>query len=77
MQTIDVHVTTAVELSKSQSTAITEAVSKKYPKQTVVLETTIDPEVIGGIRIIVDSVEYDATVAGKLQRLAGRMQQEL
>lgn len=77
MQPIEVHVTTAVELSTAQRSAITDALGKKYPKQKISLEATIDPEVIGGIRIMIDSVEYDATVAGKLERLSHHLQQAL
>lgn len=76
MQAIRVKVTSAVELSDSQLKKITETVEKKYPKHKIALETTIDSKIIGGVKLLIDAVEYDGTVAGKLDRLKQYLQKE-
>lgn len=77
MKTIAVQVTTAIELSKDQLDKISKAVSNKYSGKKVEVEAVVDPSVIGGIKMIVDSVEFDATVAGKLDKLSSHLQQQL
>lgn len=77
MQVTKVRAISAIELSEAQLKKITDAVSAKYPKYKVELETEIDPKVVGGIKLIVNAVEYDGTVAGKLERLEQHLQKEL
>jgi F-type H+-transporting ATPase subunit delta len=69
MKSIQVLVTSAIELSEEQLKKITSAVSSKYPKQKINVETTVDPNIIGGVKLVIDAVEYDGTVSGKLERL--------
>lgn len=77
MQAIQVQVTSAVELSEAQLKKITEAVGNKYPKRKIEIGTVLDPKIIGGIKLVADAVEYDGTVAGKLNRLKQHLQKEL
>lgn len=60
-------VITAVELTMAQRKKLTDAIHEAFGSLTVV-ETT-DPAVIGGLKMIVGSKEYDHTIAGKLVRL--------
>lgn len=77
MQAIQVQVTSAIELSETQLKKITEAVENKYPKRKIEVAQVVDPKIIGGIKLIVDAVEYDGTVIGKLDRLKQHLQKEL
>lgn len=60
-------VITAVALTAPQRKKLTDAIHETYGSVNVV--ETVDPEVIGGIKIIVGSKEFDRTIAGRLLRL--------
>lgn len=66
-QLTQVTVTTAVPLTDAQRKTIATALEKKVgsPEFTQV----VDPSVLGGVKIVVGSTEYDGTVEGKLVRL--------
>lgn len=61
------HVITAVALTAPQRKKLTEAIHEVYGSVNIL--ETVDPEVIGGIKVIVGSKEFDRTIAGKLTRL--------
>lgn len=60
-------ITSAIELTASQLKELVSAVEKKYGKVSV--NQIIDPSVIGGVSVTIDSVQIDATVAHSLQQL--------
>lgn len=66
-------VTTAVSLSDALRTEVEKTIEKKFELKSSQYEMKeiVDPRVIGGISISVDSQEFDATVRGKLNRLQG------
>lgn len=63
-----VTITTAVTLTAKQTETLTAALEKKYG-QPVTLTKIIDPQVLGGIKLMIGSTQYDATVAYKLSQL--------
>lgn len=60
-------VTTAVPLTASQRTELTKAITQKHG--SMVIDEEVDPRVIGGIKIVIGSKEYDHTLAGRLAQL--------
>ncbi len=67
MQTVIV--TTAIKLSKTLQTEIKDSLEKKL-KTKIDLKLQVDPEVLGGISITIDSHHYDATYRYKLDQVA-------
>lgn len=67
--TLHVTITTAVPLTSAQRKTIESGISKKYPNQSVTVSEEIDPQLIGGVRLRVGSIEHDHSVAGKLEQL--------
>jgi len=63
-----VKVTTAVELTKSELEAIHKKIAKKVNDE-ISIDATVDPDVVGGIRIRVGSHQLDGTIAAKLDQL--------
>lgn len=70
---ITVTVTSAIELSKSQLDAVKSAVKQKHKAEEIELETVLDPSCIGGVKVTINSVEYDATVRGKLEQVRSQL----
>lgn len=70
---ITVTVTSAIELSKTQLDSIKAAVKQKHKAEDVVIETILDPSCIGGVKLTINSVEYDATVRGKLEQVRSQL----
>jgi F-type H+-transporting ATPase subunit delta len=68
-------VTTAVPLTSAQKAHIAAALESKYGSTE--LTEVVDPEVLGGVKIIVGSEEFDGTIKGKLERIKQRMLQTL
>ncbi len=65
-------ITSAHELSDQQRQEIERALGTKLGK-FIRGHYRVDPAVIGGIRAHVASVEYDATVRGKLESMRSRL----
>jgi F-type H+-transporting ATPase subunit delta len=65
-------ITSAHELSSEQREQIERALATKLGK-FIRGHYRVDPAVIGGIRAHVASVEYDATVRGKLESMRSRL----
>lgn len=61
-------VTTAVPLSAAQEKSILSQLKKITGKETS-LQNEVDPELIGGFVLRVGDLEYNASVAGKLDHL--------
>jgi F-type H+-transporting ATPase subunit delta len=76
-KSIAITVTSAEALSKTQIAHITTAVKKKYEVSSVVVEEVVDPSVLGGIKLMINSVEYDGTVQGKLAQVRSQLMNQL
>lgn len=72
-----VTVSTATELSSAQEKEIVAAVKQKHSVSSVTIEKVVDPTLIGGIKLTINSVEYDGTVAGKLTKLKSQLMSQL
>lgn len=66
-------VTTVVPLSSAQKKQIAQVLKEKTGSEE--FESQIDPNIIGGIRLTVNSREYDATIKNKLEQLKQYMLQ--
>lgn len=76
-QTLIVTATTAVPLTKAQQQTITAAVEKKHAATSVKLVQVVDPSVIGGIRLTVGSLDFDATVKNKLASIKYQLKEKV
>ena len=63
----EARVTTAVELTAAQRTTLITALEAKYG--SVKLIESVDPSVLGGLKLLVGSTEIDSTIQGKVLRL--------
>ena len=70
---VDVTATVPAELSSSEQEAISQKLSEALQKK-VNLKVKIDPSLKGGIILQIDDNRYDASVSGRLQRLAREFQ---
>lgn len=73
--TINVHVTSATELLKDERTKIEASISAKLGKK---LESTysVDPSLIGGVRVAYGDFIIDGSVRGSLNRLRETLRQD-
>ena len=68
-QTIDISVESAFELSDAQSEKLAQALSKKLDRK-VVIASTVNQDLIGGVIIRANDLVIDASVRGKIAKLA-------
>ncbi|MBN1942948.1 MAG: ATP synthase F1 subunit delta [Phycisphaerae bacterium] len=73
MNRIDVSVCSALPLTDKQAETLTAALAEKLGA-TPKLTQTVDPQLVGGLRIQVGDKVYDASVAGALQRFRAKME---
>ena len=64
--------TTAVELSDQELTKITDSVSQSLNK-TVILKTTVDPAIIGGIQLKIGNISIDGSIRRQLAEMAAKI----
>ena len=64
-----VHVTSMEKLSKKQEDVIRKDLEKKYPDANLQIENAIDPNIIGGIKIIVNDESIDLSLRNYLSKL--------
>jgi len=74
---LTVTVSTAVQLSPAQEKDIIAAVKEKHSVSSVTIEKVVDPTLIGGIKLTINSVEYDGTITGKLTKLKSQLMSQL
>lgn len=67
--TTKVQITTAVALSKAQAEAIEKKLRASFNTDSLIFEYRVDTEVVGGIRVIVGSREFDGTLRTRLEQL--------
>ena len=70
---VEVELTTAVELSDEMLNRIKYKLGKVLDGKDVVLETRVDPEIIGGAVFSFGGQRVDGSVRGQLQSLRERM----
>ncbi len=68
-QTVLAEVTSAVELSDEQKETVRQKVQRITSANAVELETSIDPDLIGGVIIQIGSQVLDASLRGQLRRI--------
>lgn len=66
-----VTITSAVALSAAQRKTLADAIEKKHGKVELVEE--INPAVLGGVKVTIDSEQIDATVAAKLKQVQNQL----
>ncbi len=67
--------TTAVPLSEKDWERIQKRLSDTFHKE-VILEPAVDPAILGGIRIQMDSTVYDASLLGQMERMRAYLAQK-
>ncbi len=71
--TLDAHVVSAFKLSDKETKDLTAMLETRYQRK-VNVSSTIDPELIGGVRIAVGDEVIDASVRGRLASMALTLQ---
>ena len=69
---VEAEVTVAHDLTKATEKAVAELVKNQTGAQNVVVTTTVDESVLGGVKIQTPGRELDATVAHQLHTLRTR-----
>ncbi len=72
---ITADVTSATALSDAQTQALTQAVAKAHRGARVTLNVTVDPTLLGGLRLRVGSHLYDRSLSAQLARLQQTLEQ--
>lgn len=67
--TLDAEITSAAKLNDAQVKTLVSRLQIKFGKK-VEATVKVDPEIIGGIKIVVGDTVIDASVRGRLQELA-------
>lgn len=67
--TLEAQIASAFPLSEAELKDLVERLVTKYKRQ-VQATVMVDPELIGGVRIAVGDVVFDASVRGQLQKMA-------
>lgn len=67
--TLDAQIIAAAKLTAAQSKDLVKRLEAKFGKK-IEATVSVDPEIIGGIKIIVGDTVIDASVQGQLQNLA-------
>lgn len=70
-----VTITTAVALTAKQLETMQSKISKKHADFE--LRTVVDPSVMGGIKLTIDSQEIDETVYTKLEKVHAQLKQSI
>ncbi|WP_461215536.1 ATP synthase F1 subunit delta [Lacticaseibacillus sp. GG6-2] len=70
---LDATVTTAVPLSDAQQAALSQAIAQRFGANSVQLNPTVDPSVIGGVKIRTRAAVIDGTVKTRLSKLRAQL----
>ena len=60
--------TTAVEVDQAAENRLMKLVADRFGG-TLELEKVVDPEILGGFKLEVDNMRWDASIAGQLQNI--------
>lgn len=66
---LEAEIISAAELSKQDTQSITKKLEAKFDKK-IVVKNNVDPELLGGVKIIVGDTVIDTSVKSQLQNLA-------
>jgi len=66
---VEARIISALPIAEEQVRPLLEALERKYGRK-VNAQVEIEPELIGGVRIIVGDKVIDATVRGRLESMA-------
>ena len=66
----------ATQLPADEIQAITDIVKRQLKGMTLEISERIDPEIIGGFVVIIDSLVLDASVKNELQHLRLKLQRK-
>ena len=67
--TLDAQIIAAAKISAAETKDLVKRLEAKFGKK-IEASVSVDPEIIGGIKIIVGDTVIDASVKGQLQNLA-------
>ncbi|MFH2118706.1 MAG: F0F1 ATP synthase subunit delta [Candidatus Paceibacterota bacterium] len=73
---LKVTITTATAISEKELSAFKKALTKKY-NQPVELVLKTNPQVIGGVKVMVGSEVVDLTMANQLEQLKKQLLKQL
>jgi F-type H+-transporting ATPase subunit delta len=62
-------ITSAFPMTEAQTGELVAALESKYQRR-VSATVTVDPELIGGVRIVIGDINIDASIRGRLQGMA-------
>jgi len=65
---LDARIVTAVPLSEAQLDSLTEKLNSRFRKH-LNITTSVDPSLIGGVRVVVGNIVIDDTVKRKMQEM--------
>ena len=68
-KTVKAKITTRTETDKNFKTEIEEFIKKRYKAETVILESKVDPTVLGGIKIEIGDEIINTTLSNKIHQL--------
>ena len=66
---IEITIYSAFEMKKTDSDKIIELVSKKYNFTPYPINIKVDPELIGGVKVVFDSKVIDGSIKSKLDSI--------
>jgi len=69
---LDAEITSAAKLNDTQVKALVAQLQARFGKK-IEASVNVDPEIIGGIKIVVGDTVIDASVRGRLQELANTL----
>ncbi len=64
-----VHLITAKPLTKEQEASLKKVLSPKFQNQTITFHTTIDPKLLGGVKVVYNGQSLDRSIARELSEL--------
>jgi len=64
-----IHLYSAIPVTEAQENAFRKVIQPRFPNKTITFHVTIDPSLIGGIKIIYQGQSLDRSVARELEEL--------
>jgi F-type H+-transporting ATPase subunit delta len=66
---LPVTITSAVKISKNETSLVEEFLTKKYPQNSFEIDNKIDPQILGGVVLKINSSIIDASLQRQLNAL--------
>lgn len=70
---VSVKITTAVTLTAGQVSTIEKTITKTQAGSELRFEYVVDPQVVGGIKVMIGSAELDGTIRTKLTAIKNQL----